>query len=52
MPKRREAEPQHPPRRLPADKDDDATEPRTGVEDEEAEEDEDDADGIGVRPGG
>ena len=35
----------------PAD-DDDAQDPLTTVEDEEAEEDEDDADGLGVRPGG
>jgi hypothetical protein len=32
--------------------DDDAEDPLTRVEDEEAEEDEDDADGLGVRPGG
>jgi len=35
----------------PADNDD-AQDPLTRVEDEEAEEDEDDADGLGVRPGG
>jgi hypothetical protein len=39
------------PQPVPAN-DDDARDPVTRVEDEEAEEDEDDADGIGVRPGG